>query len=125
MGKIPVAVTDLTPPCQTETSGLITPDPFDPTLELIELPGHHLFQRSFADDPLTFEYPAVKVCDQPVGLVQDSAVDDPGGEYRGPDPDGRLLKTCLFIDDVRHGQAFVHVRRQIECRALHFRRVPD
>ena len=66
MSKIPVAISHLGPPGQSETGGLVTPNPFDPAFELIELPRHHLIHGRLANDSFALENSSVQVRYQPI-----------------------------------------------------------
>ena len=66
VGKIPVAISHLSPPGQSKTGGLVAPNPFDPAFELIELPRHHLIHGRLANDSFALENSSVQVRYQPI-----------------------------------------------------------
>src|SRR5436305_11125642 len=83
--KIAIPISDFAPPRQPEPSSFVTPDPFYPALELIELSRHHLVHRRLADNAVSLKHTSIQIRDQPIRLVQNRAVDDARGKYRGPD----------------------------------------
>src|SRR5204862_1245312 len=61
MGEITVTISDLRPPRQAETGGLVSPDALDAALELVVLTSEHLFHRLLADHSLAFKHADVEI----------------------------------------------------------------
>src|SRR5260370_24284449 len=74
---VAIALAHLRPPRQPEPGGFVAPNAFYPSFELVVLSSKHLLHGLLADDPFVFEDSAVEISDQPVGLIQHRAIDDP------------------------------------------------
>src|SRR5215210_8749636 len=94
---IAIALAHLCPPRQSEPGGFVSPNSFYPSLELVVLAREHLLQGLLADDPLFFKGSAVEICDQPVGLIEHSAIDNARRPDRGPNSHGWYLAPGLCV----------------------------
>jgi hypothetical protein len=103
---------------------IVPPAAGERTREPVVLARLHERHGLLGEEPVPAEPPAVQVHDQPIGLVTDGAVDDPGRPDVRPQPHGGHLAPGL-VRHVRHGEALVHARRGIEFRARHLERSPD
>src|SRR5204863_2345163 len=64
--NVAIAITNLRPPRQSKSGGLVSPAAFNRSFELIVLARKHLFHRLLADQSFAFVNAAVEICNQPV-----------------------------------------------------------
>ena len=63
MGKVTIAVPNLTPPRQAKARRFIPPDVFNSSFELVVLSREHLLKRRLTNDLFIFELATVEIGD--------------------------------------------------------------